>query len=397
MRVMVLVAVVVAALASTNGNAAADAAQPIAPGVTYRTFDLAASHGAVHGHLLDVDLQNPHVAVDLLHPPAVAARAAVSQMAGAQGAVAGINGDFFNISEPASHAGVQPTGSSDGPEIAGGAELKGAVPDGQRFGPGLPSGTTTRDVLGVGVDRRARTGRLAVQGSVTTAAASLPVEGLNQYALPVDGVGAFTDAWGPASRQRATCGTDTNRDATCSTDTAEVWVEHGTVTSVAAMPGTTAIPAGTVALVGREQGADALRALHPGDHALVHYGLGGGPAVPFRFAVGGFAIVRAGHPLSGLDTATAAVRTGAGIGPGGTHLYLAVLDGTPDTSAGLTIAELASVLQSFGAVDAVNLDGGGSSTFVARQPGAGAVTVLNHPTAGAERPVANGVGVFTRP
>src|ERR687887_413376 len=295
---MVLVAVVVAALASTNGNAAADAAQPIAPGVTYRTFDLAASHGAVHGHLLDVDLQNPHVAVDLLHPPAVAARAAVSQMAGAQG----------------------------------------AVPDGQRFGPGLPSGTTTRDVLGVGVDRRARTGRLAVQGSVTTAAASLRVEGLNQYALPVDGVGAFTDAWGPASRQRATCGTDTNRDATCSTDTAEVWVEHGTVTSVAAMPGTTAIPAGTVALVGREQGADALRALHPGDHALVHYGLGGGPAVPFRFAVGGFPIVRAGHPLSGLDTATAAVRTGAGIGPGGTHLYLAVLHGTPDTSAGLTIA-----------------------------------------------------------
>jgi exopolysaccharide biosynthesis protein len=48
-------------------------------------------------------------------------------------------------------------------------------------------------------------------------------------------------------------------------------------------------------------------------------------------------------------------------------------------------------------VDAVNLDGGGSSTFVALQPGAGAVTVLNHPTAGAERPVANGVGVFTRP
>jgi hypothetical protein len=328
-RAMVLVAVVVlAALASTHAAAAADA-QPIAPGVTYPAFDLAASHGAVHGHLLDVDLRNPHVAVDLLHPPAVAARAPVSQMAGAQGAVAGINGDFFNISEPASHAGVQPTGSSDGPEIEGGADLKGAVPDGQRFGPGLPPGTTTRDVLGVGVDRRALMGQLAVQGSVSTAAARLPVEGLNQYALPVDGVGAFTDAWGPASRQRATCGTDTDRDATCSTDTAEVWVQHATVTSVAATPGTTAIPDGTVALVGREHGADALRALH--------------------------------------------------------------------TSAGLTIAELGSLLQSFGAVDAVNLDGGGSSTFVTRQPGASAVTVLNHPTAGAERPVANGVRVFTRP
>ncbi|MBO0689887.1 MAG: phosphodiester glycosidase family protein, partial [Candidatus Dormibacteraeota bacterium] len=92
-----------------------------------------------------------------------------------------------------------------------------------------------------------------------------------------------------------------------------------------------------------------------------------------------------------------AVRTGAGIGPGGAHLYLAALDGTAETSAGLTVAELASLLQSFGAVDAVNLDGGGSSTFAVREPGDSVVTVLNHPTAGAERPVANGIGIFTRP
>lgn len=402
MRVLVLVAVVVAALASTDAGAAdaADAARPaqqVAPGVTYRTFEVTASHGAVHGHLLDVDLRNPHVTVDLLHPQAVAARGTVSQMADGQGAVAGVNGDFFDISEPASHAGVEPTGSADGPEIAGGSELKGAVPDGQRFGPGLPPGTTTRDVLGAGVDRRARLGQLAAEGTVATAAGRLPVTGFNQYALPVGGVGVFTAAWGPASRKRATCGTDTDRDAPCSTDTEEVWVRQGTVTSTAPEPGAQAIPAGTVALVGREQGADALRALHPGDRAAAGYGLADGHTPPFRFAVGGFPIVRGGHPLPGLDTATAAVRTGAGIGPGGAHLYLAALDGTAETSAGLTVAELASLLQSFGAVDAVNLDGGGSSTFAVREPGDSVVTVLNHPTAGAERPVANGIGIFTRP
>lgn len=116
MRVIVLVAVVMAALASTNGAAsgAAGTGQEVAPGVTYRTFDLTASHGAVHGHLLDVDLQNPHVAVDLLHPQAVAARATVSQMAGAQGALAGVNGDFFNVSEPASHAGWSRPGRRTG-------------------------------------------------------------------------------------------------------------------------------------------------------------------------------------------------------------------------------------------------------------------------------------------
>jgi hypothetical protein len=47
-----------------------------------------------------------------------------------------------------------------------------------------------------------------------------------------------------------------------------------------------------------------------------------------------------------------------------------------------------------GADDAVNLDGGGSTTLVARDPGAAAVTVRNHPSGGAERPVANAIGVF---
>jgi hypothetical protein len=34
--------------------------------------------------------------------------------------------------------------------------------------------------------------------------------------------------------------------------------------------------------------------------------------------------------------------------------------------------------------------------MVARKPGAGSVSVLNHPSGGAERPVPNGIGVFSR-
>lgn len=51
-------------------------------------------------------------------------------------------------------------------------------------------------------------------------------------------------------------------------------------------------------------------------------------------------------------------------------------------------------MRSLGATDAFNLDGGGSSEMVTRGAGAAAVTVRNHPSGGAERPVANGVGVF---
>ncbi|MGH3378651.1 MAG: hypothetical protein ACRDP6_28395, partial [Actinoallomurus sp.] len=102
------------------------------PGVVFRTFQTSGPGGPVLGDLLDVDLRDRRVTVGLLHPPVVAAREPVSFMARAQRAVAGVNGDFFNISER--HPGVRPTGSATGPEIANGQALKAAVPDGQRYG-----------------------------------------------------------------------------------------------------------------------------------------------------------------------------------------------------------------------------------------------------------------------
>ncbi|MGW5819834.1 hypothetical protein ACWFR0_25680, partial [Streptomyces noursei] len=50
----------------------------LAPGVTYSAFRLALPRGTARGHLLTVDLSHPEVSVDLLHPAAVAARAAVA-------------------------------------------------------------------------------------------------------------------------------------------------------------------------------------------------------------------------------------------------------------------------------------------------------------------------------
>ena len=50
-----------------------------------------------------------------------------------------------------------------------------------------------------------------------------------------------------------------------------------------------------------------------------------------------------------------------------------------------------------GATDAFSLDGGGSSTLVARAPGTSTITVRNHPSDGTERAVPNGIGLFTKP
>lgn len=366
-------------------------ARLVAPGVAYGEFRMTVPRGIVHGHLLTVDLADPRVSVDLLYPGAVGARSPVSLLAAERGAVGAVNGDFFNITET-QHPGVQATGASVGPAVAAGRQLKGAVPDGQRFGPVMPPGATTEDVIGVGYDHRARLDRLTLRGAVLTAGGTLPLRGLNQYALPVGGIGAYTPQWGTVSRMRATCGTDTDRAAPCSRDTAEVTVRHGRVTALEDVPGSGGVPGGSVVLVGREEGARRLRTLEVGEPVhLVSRLVGRGP-VPLRFAVGGFPIVRDDEPVAGLDGVAVAVRTSAGTGDGGRLLYLMALDGAPGQT-GLTVRELADLMVELGARDAMDLDGGGSSTLVTGDRyGA---TVRNHPSGGAERPVPNAIGVFS--
>ncbi|MGW0495688.1 phosphodiester glycosidase family protein [Streptomyces sp. NPDC003007] len=384
-----------AALAGAAPAGAVQKGGRVAPGVTYEEFDIQAAKGVTHAHVLKVDLGNPQVRVDLLYPGAVASRAQVSAMANTQGAVAGVNGDFFNISET-QHPGVETTGASVGPAIAAGRTLKAAVPDGQRFGPALPPGTSTRDVFGVDGDGRARLDRLALAGAVRTAETELPLGGLNQYALAVGSVGAFTSEWGSASRVRATCGTDTDRAAPCSTDVHEVTVRDGKVVSAADTPGGGPIAAGTTVLVGREAGAQHLRKLSAGETVEVEHSLvAATDGAAYRLAVGGYPVLTGGQPLPGLDSTTSAVRTAVGIADSGRRVLLLALDGAAAYRSGLTIAEVAATMRDLGAEDAFSLDGGGSSTLVARKPGVSEVSVRNHPSGGAERPVPNGIGVFS--
>ncbi|SEP92196.1 Predicted protein [Streptomyces sp. yr375] len=383
--------------AAFAGAASADAATwtTVAAGVSYRQYDLRGAAGTTHAHVLSVDLTNTHVRLGLLYPGAVASRAAVSSLANSQKAVAGINGDFFNISE-AQHPGVAATGASVGPAIANGRALKGAVPDGQRFGPALPPGTNTKAVVGVGTDGRARVDSLSLTGTYATVGRRLPLGGVNQYALPENSVGAYTSDWGGVSRKRATCGTDTERAAACSTATYEVTLKKGKVVSTSTTPGSGVIAAGTTVLVGREAGAQRLKKLVKGQPVAVRYGLTSASKSAYGFAVGGYPLLSGGRSLTGLNNSVSAVRTAVGIGNGGKRVFLFALDGAAAYRKGLTVAEVAGALKSLGATEGFSLDGGGSSTLVARPSGATKVTVRNHPSDGYERPVSNGIGVFTK-
>jgi hypothetical protein len=62
-------------------------------------------------------------------------------------------------------------------------------------------------------------------------------------------------------------------------------------------------------------------------------------------------------------------------------VYFLVVDGRSSVSVGMTLVELQQYLSQLGLVNAINLDGGGSSTLVLQQ------SVMNTPSDGAERSV----------
>ncbi|OPZ08368.1 MAG: hypothetical protein BWZ08_01222 [candidate division BRC1 bacterium ADurb.BinA292] len=89
-------------------------------------------------------------------------------------------------------------------------------------------------------------------------------------------------------------------------------------------------------------------------------------------------------------------RTAAGLTEDG-RLMLAVVDGRqPGRSAGMTTPELAELMLEYGAVEAINLDGGGSTTLVFADPDPRLVNVPVgiDDTAGTERPVGGNLAIF---
>ena len=90
-------------------------------------------------------------------------------------------------------------------------------------------------------------------------------------------------------------------------------------------------------------------------------------------------------------------RTAVGLNQAGTQLYIVVIDGRQTNwSIGMTLAELGDFMIERGAHRALNLDGGGSTSFV-YQPVAGGPTTVNRPSDGFFRPVANHLGIRVTP
>ena len=90
-------------------------------------------------------------------------------------------------------------------------------------------------------------------------------------------------------------------------------------------------------------------------------------------------------------------RTAVGLADAGRTLVLVIVDGRDaPTAIGMNLSELSDLMASLHCTDALNLDGGGSSEMILRDAKSGQLSVMNKPSDGRERAVANVLGASVR-
>ncbi|MGW1680050.1 phosphodiester glycosidase family protein [Saccharopolyspora sp. NPDC002376] len=336
--------------------------RPVAPGLELTSFQWLDAAGFLRGDALVADLGTQGLSGDYLFPGEVSKGEPVSQQAERRAAVAAVNGDFFDINNSTAPLGIGM--SRDG-------LVKGPTP-GWNHAVGV-------DAQGIG-----RMTEMFLDGSVSMPGRSARLDGLNQHVLPADGIGAFTPLWGSYLRSGPASGASRVR---------EVTVVDGTVTAVATQAGAGPIAANAFVLLGRNAGADALEPLRVGDAVSLDYAPRSQDG-QMAFAVGGNTVLLRDGVVQPQTDQSVHPRTSVGFSADGKKMFLVTIDGRTRESRGMTYQELGAFMKELGADDALNLDGGGSSTLVAREAGEKGVDVENDPSDGHERSVPNGLALF---
>jgi hypothetical protein len=322
-------------------------------------------------HLLTADLRRARVRADYVSPPVVAGggllRNWVTARAPGNGrdTVAAFNGDFFDITG---------TNSPLGPGVR-----EGRVVQARTGGPGR--------AVGFGPGELARILHVLFTGHVTSPSGRYEISGLNTATVPAGGLGLYDARWGPSDRAALVRGGG---------EVAEVVVRRGRVVSVSPRAGAGPVAAGTSVLLARGRSARAVRGWRPGTRVSLAYRARAGRGALPRTVVGGReALVVDGKARSfeGQGNNGRAARTAIGFPREGAELRVMVVEGRQGSNGGVTLSELARLMRDAGAYTALNLDGGGSSTLLARPPGEHRPLLANAPSDGVERPVANGIAL----
>lgn len=342
----------------------------IAPGIEYGDYELWSDVGPISIHVVAADLANPSVRAEtvLSGDLLTSDGETVTSMAQRTNAVAGINGDYFDIGQT-----NQPTNIV----IRNGELLR-----------------TPRQRYGLAILRGggAHFAEFSFTGSVQIASQSFPLSAVNELPSSQDDLTLLTPAFGPVdaapgvtlvsltltngSPPLATYRVDAFAQSDDGAQPAGYYLAVGSGAGVSALPssGDAIAIAGTLAPIALDQIADAI---------------GGGPLLLYNGAWfddpdgpnGGEFERRI--PCSGAATAN-----------DGT-LFLIEVDGRqPERSVGLTRPEFAQLMIALGARNGIALDGGGSSTLTAQLLGESEAEMQNAPSDGTERRVADGLFLY---
>ncbi|HEX6972385.1 MAG TPA: phosphodiester glycosidase family protein [Limnochordia bacterium] len=328
---------------------------PVAPGVDYGHIRMGIAAGPVLVNYIAIDMHHPSIVVrPALAGPHGPGQETVSEMSQRLGAIAAVNGIYFST------AG-RPLGL-----LAMGQEL-------------ISPPIYARTAFGWFEDGGWLMQRVDLAGEVRTEAGTFALQTVNGRRTAGQ-IAQYTPAYGPVSPTD-----DSGRSLA---------VIGGEVIEVAR--GSQPIPPegyvvvadndGPLSGLGRGDRLEAEWRLMPSRfNQPLRFAIGGGP----RLVEGGRVAITAAAERFRPDVAVGrAPRTALGV-TDEDELLLVVVNGRQEgLSIGLTLEELAELMIELGAKDAMNLDGGGSSTLVVRD------RVLNMPSGGAERPVNNALLVF---
>jgi len=329
-------------------------------GVTLTKDVRFSSDGWMRVNILEIDLTNENLKLEALYDSrGIQHNSSVLTMAKAANTVAAVNGDFFNWE-----------GTPLGFTVADGEVISSPAHD---TGLAALMEDTEGNVFADYVDMEL----------IVTCPEGYEAEiiHINKY-HSMESMVLYTSAWGGT--------TPGSRDGI-----SELVAADGIVQEIRQdMDGVEVPENGFVLATSTHTSTYLVDNFQPGDEITLSYRL-----TPdfseIRTAIGGGTLlVKNGKRAAFTNTVSGThPRTAAGISKDGNTLYLVTVDGRQTALAGMTQTALADYMLSVGAYTAINLDGGGSTTMVARDGASGELQVANLPSEGSLRAVSTALGV----
>ncbi len=243
-------------------------------------------------------------------------------------------------------------------------------------------------------DRRPFIDRVDFAGTITYAGATVRLHTVNMQRLEWEDTGGnqinlYTNSYGSAT-EKCSGG---SKVIIAPKSTPFKWYANSPETCVVEQiiadgEGVTAIPEGKAVLWAQGSCMSTLTSMKVGDELTINLGVDlrnqPGLLKNFKEVMGGSdnIIMQNGQLVDEWDERHP--RTCIGFSADSSKVYFVVIDGRSTSSTGVTLSEAAGVFLGLGAVNAVNLDGGGSSCMVVNGE------VVNTPSDGSLRAVGNG-------